>query len=83
MGWMGGLGERGVGELDSFWSLFLIGMDLVEDLVCFGPTCKVNICHLPYLFFYDFAMLEDSGRGCGGTPKCSTVNVGHVWVCNT
>lgn len=53
------------------------------DLVCFGPTCKVNICHLPYLFFYDFAMLEDSGRGCGGTPKCSTVNVGHVWVCNT
>lgn len=51
--------------LDSFWSLFLIGMDLVEDLVCLGPTCKVDICHLPYLFYLWLTLLCWRTQGGG------------------
>lgn len=53
---MGGLGKLGGGPY-SLWRLFLIGMDLVEDLV-FLDMDKVNIYQFALLtwFMVDFGL---------------------------
>lgn len=84
--WLDGRREGDGRRPPPLLELFHIRTDPVEDLVCLGPTYKVNIYQLAlYLFFLvDFGLCWRARcKGWGGTPECLPVNVGRVWVCAT
>lgn len=59
--WGAGRGRR------PCWSLLLVRVDLLEDLVCFGPTDRVNMYQsaLLILFVVDFGVCWRTRGGAG------------------